>query len=280
MPGPIHVDALKIKVNSLRIIELKDVLQQLGLSRSGRKEEMIDRIMRLFSDGNSLSVPGNGLQRHPHPEMAARIVDAVFDRFTSSNAPGGSMARRLVRSGGGVGVGGGGGVLHDMIKSRVARADPFWELFDPLVMPPAVPQLVQPVQEVAVPSVSHSCCDALTHISDAVAVPLSGDLAVAVSLFGDLAVAVSLFGDLAVAVSLSGDLAIAVPLSGDLALASLTKEVNRCGTTGPKRFTLNRNQLTLLRAKPQEYQLQSEGLGEEALLHATYIHVVAGGSTS
>jgi hypothetical protein len=45
---------LQIKVYAFRVPELKDVLQQLGLSRSGRKEEMVERIMRIFADGGSL----------------------------------------------------------------------------------------------------------------------------------------------------------------------------------------------------------------------------------
>jgi hypothetical protein len=39
-------------------------------------------------------------------------------------------------------------------------------------------------------------------------------------------------------------------------IQSMTKEVNKCASTGLKPFTLTRNQLTLLRAKPEEYQLQ------------------------
>lgn len=45
---------LQIKVNAFRIAEAKEVLQQLGLARHGRKEELTARILTIFQDAATL----------------------------------------------------------------------------------------------------------------------------------------------------------------------------------------------------------------------------------
>jgi hypothetical protein len=48
------VFVLQIKVNAFRIAEAKEVLQQLGLPRHGRKDELSARILSMFQDAATL----------------------------------------------------------------------------------------------------------------------------------------------------------------------------------------------------------------------------------
>ena len=60
-PGPnaaLHAwprpSVLQVKVHAFRIAEAKEVLQQLGLAKHGRKEELSARILTIFQDAATL----------------------------------------------------------------------------------------------------------------------------------------------------------------------------------------------------------------------------------
>jgi hypothetical protein len=53
-PAWCPASVLQIKVNAFRIAEAKEVLQQLGLPRHGRKDELSARILSMFQDAATL----------------------------------------------------------------------------------------------------------------------------------------------------------------------------------------------------------------------------------
>ncbi|KAF5447139.1 hypothetical protein F2P56_032711 [Juglans regia] len=73
----------KDKLAYFRIKELKDVLTQLGLSKQGKKQNLVDRILAVLSEEPvSKMWPKNGVGK----EQAAKLVDDIFRKMQVSGA--------------------------------------------------------------------------------------------------------------------------------------------------------------------------------------------------
>ncbi|CAH8386059.1 unnamed protein product [Eruca vesicaria subsp. sativa] len=74
----------KEKLSSFRIKELKDVLTQLGLSKQGKKQDLVERIMALLSDGQAVRLLSkkNAVAR----EEVAKLVDDTYRKMQVSGA--------------------------------------------------------------------------------------------------------------------------------------------------------------------------------------------------
>ncbi|CAM0950554.1 unnamed protein product [Alopecurus aequalis] len=82
-PDPADDSALaacKEKLKNFRIKELKDVLQQLGLSRQGKKQELVDKIETVLSDQQDQVSNPNGKQM-VGKEKVLKIVDDTFRKL-------------------------------------------------------------------------------------------------------------------------------------------------------------------------------------------------------
>nr|QBB20015.1 E3 SUMO protein ligase SIZ1-like proteon [Ettlia sp. YC001] len=77
--GKLDLDIIKAKVNAFRIAEAKDVLQQLGMSRSGNKPDLIARIMSVFSDAATLTAHGYRPRDSNRQELAASVIERVHN---------------------------------------------------------------------------------------------------------------------------------------------------------------------------------------------------------
>ncbi|KAG2673796.1 hypothetical protein I3760_13G106500 [Carya illinoinensis] len=78
------VASCKDKLAYFRIKELKDVLTQLGLSKQGKKQDLVDRILALLSDEqvSKMWPKKNGVGK----ELAAKLVDDIFRKMQVSGA--------------------------------------------------------------------------------------------------------------------------------------------------------------------------------------------------
>ncbi|KAL0887263.1 hypothetical protein Bca101_011246 [Brassica carinata] len=74
----------KEKLSSFRIKELKDVLTQLGLSKQGKKQDLVDRVLTLLSDGQAAGLwfKKNTMAR----EDVAKLVDDTYRKMQVSGA--------------------------------------------------------------------------------------------------------------------------------------------------------------------------------------------------
>ena len=74
----------KEKLSSFRIKELKDVLTQLGLSKQGKKQDLVERVLTLVSDGQAARLwsKKNTLAR----EDVAKLVDDTYRKMQVSGA--------------------------------------------------------------------------------------------------------------------------------------------------------------------------------------------------
>uniref|UniRef100_A0A1J3EI53 E3 SUMO-protein ligase SIZ1 n=1 Tax=Noccaea caerulescens TaxID=107243 RepID=A0A1J3EI53_NOCCA len=77
-------DSCKEKLSTFRIKELKDVLTQLGLSKQGKKQELVDRILILLSDAQAARLwsKKNTVAR----EEVAKLVDDTYRKMQVSGA--------------------------------------------------------------------------------------------------------------------------------------------------------------------------------------------------
>ncbi|CAN1226893.1 E3 SUMO-protein ligase SIZ1 [Linum grandiflorum] len=76
------VNSCKEKLVYFRIKELKDVLTQLGLSKQGKKQDLVDRILSVLSDDQASNVwPKRGAFGK---EEAAKLVDDVYRKMQVS----------------------------------------------------------------------------------------------------------------------------------------------------------------------------------------------------
>lgn len=50
------VSSCKEKLSHFRLKELKDVLTQLGLSKQGKKQDLVDRILSILSDEEGMII--------------------------------------------------------------------------------------------------------------------------------------------------------------------------------------------------------------------------------
>ncbi|KAJ4910979.1 E3 SUMO-protein ligase SIZ1 [Raphanus sativus] len=74
----------KDKLLHFRIKELKDVLTQLGLSKQGKKQELVERILTVLSDGKAARLWS---KRNTVPkEEVARLVDDTYRKIKVSGA--------------------------------------------------------------------------------------------------------------------------------------------------------------------------------------------------
>eukprot|EP00878_Enallax_costatus_P018799 GHUV01019812.1.p1 GENE.GHUV01019812.1~~GHUV01019812.1.p1 ORF type:complete len:284 (+),score=91.66 GHUV01019812.1:554-1405(+) len=86
--GKIDLDIIKAKVQAFRVLEAKDVLHQLGLSRAGNKADLIGRIMSVFSDAAALNANGYRPRDIGRQEFAASIIDKVHkDQVSQGHCP-------------------------------------------------------------------------------------------------------------------------------------------------------------------------------------------------
>ncbi|MED6184323.1 SUMO ligase siz1 [Stylosanthes scabra] len=78
------VSTCKEKLNSFRIKELKDVLTHLGLSKQGKKQDLVDRILSILSDeeASKMWTKKNALEK----ERVAKLVDDTFRKLQVSGA--------------------------------------------------------------------------------------------------------------------------------------------------------------------------------------------------
>ncbi|KAL6508826.1 SUMO ligase siz1 [Orobanche hederae] len=79
------VASCKDKLAYFRIKELKDVLTQLGLSKQGKKQDLVDRILAVLSDERD--VPGMWVkQKAVGKEGVAKLVDETYRKMQVSGA--------------------------------------------------------------------------------------------------------------------------------------------------------------------------------------------------
>ncbi|KAJ0979333.1 hypothetical protein J5N97_014807 [Dioscorea zingiberensis] len=76
----------KVKVPYFRIKELKDVLGQLGLSKQGKKQDLVDRIFAVLSDEQVSKPPGWGRKSSLGIEGVAKIIDDTYRKMQSPGA--------------------------------------------------------------------------------------------------------------------------------------------------------------------------------------------------
>ncbi|KAJ0266652.1 E3 SUMO-protein ligase SIZ1 [Hirschfeldia incana] len=74
----------KEKLSSFRIKELKDVLTQLGLSKQGKKQDLVERVLTLFSDGQAARLWSK--KTSMAKEDVAKLVDATYRKMQVSGA--------------------------------------------------------------------------------------------------------------------------------------------------------------------------------------------------
>ncbi|CAN7038281.1 unnamed protein product [Brassica rapa subsp. trilocularis] len=74
----------KDKLLHFRIKELKDVLTQLGLSKQGKKQELVERILTVLSDGKSARLWSK--RNTVAKEEVARLVDDTYRKIKVSGA--------------------------------------------------------------------------------------------------------------------------------------------------------------------------------------------------
>ncbi|KAI7738792.1 hypothetical protein M8C21_021089 [Ambrosia artemisiifolia] len=73
-----------------RLHELKDVLSQLGLPKTGKKQDLTERILTLLSDAEASGTHGHGSRKSKYipKEDVAKTIDDIYrqmDMSTSSH---------------------------------------------------------------------------------------------------------------------------------------------------------------------------------------------------
>ncbi|KAG2729965.1 hypothetical protein I3843_01G267300 [Carya illinoinensis] len=72
---------LKGKLASFRIKDLKDVLAQLGLSKQGRKQDLVDRILLVLSDEEVYPARGSAKKNIIGKNGAVKIIDDAYRKI-------------------------------------------------------------------------------------------------------------------------------------------------------------------------------------------------------
>ncbi|ONM41936.1 E3 SUMO-protein ligase SIZ1 [Zea mays] len=72
------LSACKKNLSHFRIKELKDVLHQLGLSKQGKKQDLVDRVMAVLLSQQDQAFETNGL---PKAKSAVKIVEDTFRKM-------------------------------------------------------------------------------------------------------------------------------------------------------------------------------------------------------
>ncbi|CAA6654791.1 unnamed protein product [Spirodela intermedia] len=69
------------KLASFRIKELKDVLSQLGVAKQGKKQDLIERILRLLSDEQVSKSQNWGKRNSIGKDAVAKIIDEIYRKM-------------------------------------------------------------------------------------------------------------------------------------------------------------------------------------------------------
>ncbi|PIN16420.1 Histone-lysine N-methyltransferase [Handroanthus impetiginosus] len=77
------VDSCKDKLAYFRIKELKDILTQLGLSKQGKKQDLVDRILAILSNDRGIWAKKNAVGK----DEVAKLVDDTYRKMQVSGAP-------------------------------------------------------------------------------------------------------------------------------------------------------------------------------------------------
>ncbi|KAF6256419.1 hypothetical protein COO60DRAFT_110528 [Scenedesmus sp. NREL 46B-D3] len=77
----INLRIIKAKLALFKLDQLKEVLQQLSMTRSGRKDDLNKRLLDYFTDVANLNASGHRVAGQEVAEGAARTVDAVYSRL-------------------------------------------------------------------------------------------------------------------------------------------------------------------------------------------------------
>ncbi|KAH8939688.1 hypothetical protein BDL97_15G048700 [Sphagnum fallax] len=74
---------------SFRITELKDVLSRLGLSKQGKKQILMEKIMGVLMPAVTLpsKIKGSKLSKNVSREIAANVIDDIYRKLRSSGVP-------------------------------------------------------------------------------------------------------------------------------------------------------------------------------------------------
>lgn len=78
------VSDCKEKLASFRIRELKDVLTQLGLSKQGRKQDLMDRILSLLSDEEVSPTRGSAKKNCIEKNEVGKIIDEAYRKMKNT----------------------------------------------------------------------------------------------------------------------------------------------------------------------------------------------------
>ncbi|KAL6619720.1 hypothetical protein ACP70R_034859 [Stipagrostis hirtigluma subsp. patula] len=77
----------KDKLAYFRIKELKDILNQLGLPKQGKKQDLVDRVLALLSDEQVQRQHGWGRKNSLTKEVVAKVVDDTYRKMQVQCAP-------------------------------------------------------------------------------------------------------------------------------------------------------------------------------------------------
>ncbi|XP_050386175.1 E3 SUMO-protein ligase SIZ1-like [Argentina anserina] len=78
------VTQCKAKLGSFRIKELKEVLTQLGLSKQGRKQDLIDRILASVSDEETANTRSSSKKKNMEKNRAVQKIDEAYRKMQST----------------------------------------------------------------------------------------------------------------------------------------------------------------------------------------------------
>ncbi|KAK4578885.1 hypothetical protein RGQ29_028808 [Quercus rubra] len=76
----------KEKLASFRIRELKDVLTQLGISKQGRKQDLVDRILSYLSEEEVSTTRGSAKKTGIGKNGVAKIIDEAYRKMTHAES--------------------------------------------------------------------------------------------------------------------------------------------------------------------------------------------------
>ncbi|XP_061996632.1 E3 SUMO-protein ligase SIZ1-like [Rosa rugosa] len=78
------VTQCKTKLVSFRVKELKDVLTQLGFSKQGRKQDLIDRILASVSDEETSNTRSLSKKKHIEKNGVVQVIDEAYRKMQST----------------------------------------------------------------------------------------------------------------------------------------------------------------------------------------------------
>uniref|UniRef100_A0A7N2MEP6 SAP domain-containing protein n=1 Tax=Quercus lobata TaxID=97700 RepID=A0A7N2MEP6_QUELO len=76
----------KEKLASFRIKELKDVLTRLGISKQGRKQDLVDKILSSLSEEEVSTARGSAKKNGTGRNGVAKIIDEVYRKMTHAES--------------------------------------------------------------------------------------------------------------------------------------------------------------------------------------------------